>query len=74
MAWEGVGSLGQLRERVDSGISTGKGFSRGGGSDRARRAGIGSGVGGWITVFLTSLHYSLYWVIGAVISLLLLLR
>ena len=54
---ERVGSLGQL---VDSGISGGKGFSRGGGSGRVRGVGISSGVSGWIAVLLASLHYSLH--------------
>ena len=60
VAWEGVCSSGQLGRRVDSSISRGKGFSRGGDSGRARGAGISSRVRGRTAILLASLHCSLH--------------
>ena len=70
---EGVGSLGHLGRRVDSGISRGQGFGRGRGPSRMWGVRVSSGVGGWTSILLSSLHCSLHWTIGPAIHSLLFL-
>ena len=69
---EQKGSLGQLRGRIDGGISGQEGVRGGGISSGARGTWVSPQV--WALIFLSGLNCSLHWVIGPVIGSLLVLQ
>ena len=74
VARERVSSSGQLGRWVDGGVGGGQGFGRGGRSGGAWRAWIGPRVGGWTSILLITLHFSLHRAISHVIHSPLLLQ
>ena len=74
LAGEGVGLLGQLRERIDYCVGGGERISGGGSSGGVRGPGVGPRVGWGTDILLVILHCSLHWTISVVVGLPLLLQ